>query len=281
MGHHQTARPGQGDLLPALRADRHLLPVQPSRMISPVEDSLLAADFIEEASRPHGAAPHPVLADRGTSMTSKPVSALLADLGVTRSHTRPHVSDDNPFPKRSSRPSSTCRMSPPASDPSPTRRRCGAVGWELAPAAAAAGRDRGGGRVTRRRPIGGGTSSRAQPPVEALDRSKRRRRLRAAGQHLVHRRPLRSGDREPVAALWGDLAATRRGGRWKAANRASAAATIPSCGSLRGRRQPSDRRPSTTVGAAGPAVVNAGSGRHDVVVGVVDPRHRPVLRELT
>ena len=30
-------------------------------------------------------------------MTSKPVSALLTDLGVTRSHSRPHVSDDNPF----------------------------------------------------------------------------------------------------------------------------------------------------------------------------------------
>jgi transposase InsO family protein len=30
-------------------------------------------------------------------MTSKPVSALLADLGVTRSHSRPRVSNDNPF----------------------------------------------------------------------------------------------------------------------------------------------------------------------------------------
>jgi putative transposase len=36
-------------------------------------------------------------ADRGTSMTSKPVAHLLADLGVTRSHSRPHVSNDNPF----------------------------------------------------------------------------------------------------------------------------------------------------------------------------------------
>jgi putative transposase len=38
-----------------------------------------------------------VHADRGTSMTSKPVAMLLADLGVTRSHSRPHVSDDNPY----------------------------------------------------------------------------------------------------------------------------------------------------------------------------------------
>src|SRR5258706_11376014 len=38
-----------------------------------------------------------LLADRGTSMTSKPVAFLLADLGITKSHSRPHVSDDNPF----------------------------------------------------------------------------------------------------------------------------------------------------------------------------------------
>ena len=36
-------------------------------------------------------------ADRGSSMTSKPVAFLLADLGVTQSHSRPHVSNDNPF----------------------------------------------------------------------------------------------------------------------------------------------------------------------------------------
>jgi putative transposase len=36
-------------------------------------------------------------ADRGSSMTSKPVALLLADLGVTQSHSRPHVSDDNPY----------------------------------------------------------------------------------------------------------------------------------------------------------------------------------------
>ena len=35
--------------------------------------------------------------DRGGPMTAKPVAFLLADLGVTKSHSRPHVSDDNPF----------------------------------------------------------------------------------------------------------------------------------------------------------------------------------------
>lgn len=38
-----------------------------------------------------------VHADRGSSMTSKDVAFLLADLGVTKTHSRPHVSDDNPF----------------------------------------------------------------------------------------------------------------------------------------------------------------------------------------
>jgi putative transposase len=36
-------------------------------------------------------------ADRGSSMTSKPVTFLLADLGVTQSHSRPRVSNDNPY----------------------------------------------------------------------------------------------------------------------------------------------------------------------------------------
>jgi putative transposase len=36
-------------------------------------------------------------ADRGTSMTSKPVAFLLADLGVTKTHNRPYTSTDNPY----------------------------------------------------------------------------------------------------------------------------------------------------------------------------------------
>ena len=35
--------------------------------------------------------------DRGSAMTSKPVAFLLADLGVTKSHSRPRVSNDNPY----------------------------------------------------------------------------------------------------------------------------------------------------------------------------------------
>jgi putative transposase len=36
-------------------------------------------------------------ADRGSAMTSKPVALLLADLGVTKTHSRPQVSNDNPY----------------------------------------------------------------------------------------------------------------------------------------------------------------------------------------
>jgi putative transposase len=43
-----------------------------------------------------GIAPNAIHADRGTSMTSKPV-AVLSDLHISQSHSRPHVSNDNPF----------------------------------------------------------------------------------------------------------------------------------------------------------------------------------------
>ena len=36
-------------------------------------------------------------ADRGSSMRSKPVAFLMADLGITKTHSRPYVSDDNPY----------------------------------------------------------------------------------------------------------------------------------------------------------------------------------------
>ena len=42
-------------------------------------------------------------ADRGSSMASKPVAFLLADLGVTKSHSRPHCSNDNPTVRPSAR----------------------------------------------------------------------------------------------------------------------------------------------------------------------------------
>ncbi len=62
----------------------------------PARNAELARQLLADAVRVHGA-PGSVHADRGTSMTSKPVAQLLVDLGVTRSHSRPHVSNDNPY----------------------------------------------------------------------------------------------------------------------------------------------------------------------------------------
>jgi putative transposase len=63
------------------------------------ETGELAKDFIAETYRQQNIKPGQLAlhADRGTSMTSKPVSQLLIDLGVDRSHSRPHVSNDNPY----------------------------------------------------------------------------------------------------------------------------------------------------------------------------------------
>ena len=58
----------------------------------------LAKDFMTEAVRLNGGtAPLAIHADRGTSMTSKTVSALLSDLAILKSHSRPKVSNDNPY----------------------------------------------------------------------------------------------------------------------------------------------------------------------------------------
>jgi len=64
--------------------------------VAAAEDAELAKQLISAAVTVHGA-PHSVHADNGSSMTSKPVAQLLVDLGVTRSHSRPHVSNDNPY----------------------------------------------------------------------------------------------------------------------------------------------------------------------------------------
>ena len=68
-------------------------------MVSPAETGELAEAFIADTLATHGIEPGQLSlhADRGTSMTSKTVAALLADLEVTRSHSRPRVSNDNPY----------------------------------------------------------------------------------------------------------------------------------------------------------------------------------------
>lgn len=60
------------------------------------ETAVLAEEMMVEVFTLHGV-PQVVHADRGTSMTSKTVASLLVELNVTRSHSRPRVSNDNPF----------------------------------------------------------------------------------------------------------------------------------------------------------------------------------------
>jgi len=68
-------------------------------MIAHRESAALAETLIRDTCRRQAIAPGQLTlhADRGSSMTSRPVALLLADLGVTKTHSRPHVSDDNPF----------------------------------------------------------------------------------------------------------------------------------------------------------------------------------------
>jgi putative transposase len=68
-------------------------------MVNHRESAMLAARFIADTCGRQSIDPGQLTihADRGSAMTSKPVALLLADLGVTKTHVRPHVSNDNPF----------------------------------------------------------------------------------------------------------------------------------------------------------------------------------------
>jgi putative transposase len=68
-------------------------------MIAPHESAALAERLIAETCAKQGIAPGQLTlhADRGGAMRSKPVALLLADLGVVKTHSRPYVSNDNPF----------------------------------------------------------------------------------------------------------------------------------------------------------------------------------------
>lgn len=65
----------------------------PQWLVAEAESAELAKDFLEDAVRSQGVdrGTLTIHADRGSSMRSKPVSQLLIDLGVARSHSRPHV----------------------------------------------------------------------------------------------------------------------------------------------------------------------------------------------
>ena len=68
-------------------------------LVAPRESATLAEQLIADAIYRHDVPEGQLTlhADRGSSMTSKTVSQLLCDLGVLQSHSRPHVSNDNPY----------------------------------------------------------------------------------------------------------------------------------------------------------------------------------------
>ena len=68
-------------------------------MIAERESAALAEALIAQTCARQGIPPGQLTihADRGSAMTSKPVALLLADLGVTKTHSRPQVSNDNPY----------------------------------------------------------------------------------------------------------------------------------------------------------------------------------------
>ena len=68
-------------------------------MVAPKESTALAKRLIGDSCRKQGIGRGQLTihADRGTSMKSKPLALMLADLGITKTHSRPQVSNDNPF----------------------------------------------------------------------------------------------------------------------------------------------------------------------------------------
>src|SRR5256712_7424127 len=68
-------------------------------MVAHRESATLAERLIHETCARQGIGRNQLTihADRGPPMTSKPVGSLLADLGIPKTHSRPHVSTDNPF----------------------------------------------------------------------------------------------------------------------------------------------------------------------------------------
>ncbi len=68
-------------------------------MVAHRESAKLAEKLIKETCLKQGINKDQLTlhADRGSSMKSKCVALLLSDLGVTKTHSRPHVSNDNPY----------------------------------------------------------------------------------------------------------------------------------------------------------------------------------------
>ena len=95
----QAPGPREMDLIPPVCDHRHLQPLYPGCLLAKRETAELAEHLIAETIRKHNLVADrlTIHADRGTSMASKTVALLLADLGVNKSHSRPHCSNNNPY----------------------------------------------------------------------------------------------------------------------------------------------------------------------------------------
>ena len=99
LGHHQAPRAGEVDVLPPLRDPRHLQPLRrrlarAAPRAGPIAEPLIAHTIAQHHIARGQLTLH---ADRGTPMRSKPVASLLVDLHVTKTHSRPYTSTDNPY----------------------------------------------------------------------------------------------------------------------------------------------------------------------------------------
>jgi putative transposase len=83
-------------------------------LVASRESGPLARDLIEETCKKQGIVPGTLTihSDRGTSMTSKTVDLLYADLGIVKSFGRPSVSDDNPFSEAQFKTAKYCPLFP-------------------------------------------------------------------------------------------------------------------------------------------------------------------------
>ena len=124
LGHHRVERPRKGEWYKLYVVLDIFSRYVPGWLVAHAEDAVVAKDFLAGAVARNLVIPHTIHADRGGSMTSKPVSEMMIDLGILRSHSRPRTSNDNPYsPGTVQDPSNTFPTSRTGSDHSPTHAR--------------------------------------------------------------------------------------------------------------------------------------------------------------
>ncbi len=96
VGHLEAQRPGQVDVLSPVRDPRRVQPLRGllDRAATRTRGARQSPD--RPGRRAAADRAWPTDPDRGTAMSSKPVAFLLADLGVTKTHSQPYTATDNP-----------------------------------------------------------------------------------------------------------------------------------------------------------------------------------------